>query len=82
MIARENINEALGAIAGFVCAPTLALLVLVNIGHPALRWTYQWNGNADAPVIYQCTYLSLTGGFTERGKCPLIRFVPLTLWRS
>lgn len=61
---------------------TLPIGLVLYFGQPSLRTDYTWNGLENAPVYYQCDYLTFEGVYrfypnAVRQDCPFIKFFPL-----
>lgn len=72
-------------LAKVIAVPMIPLLLLAWFGSPALRMSYRWDGNHQAPVYSHCLYLNLTSGWEYVdprygvNNCPLIAFFPFDI---
>ncbi len=62
---------------GMCLLPALTVGVLLMVGHPGLRISYVWNGNAVHPVYGHCDYLTATGWEVSNSDCPLVKLFPV-----
>lgn len=72
------------ALAGFLLLPTILIVALAVFGHPGMRITYTWNGNAAQPHYYSCDYITVTGWKRRAAHCGLFETFPVTFlpnWR-
>jgi len=85
---QSNRNALIGGGLKLLAIPLVPLALLLWFGHPALRLSYQWNGNDRSPVYYSCNYLAADGWHVHRPafdaragntQCPAVIFLPFTL---
>jgi len=73
----------MGAILKLGLMVAIPLGALHYYGQPALRIQYEWNGNRNYPVYYQCDYLTLLNGWRDVhprfGYCPMVTTFPFEL---
>lgn len=68
-----------------LAVPIILLGSLSYFGSPALRMSYRWNGNYQAPVYSECIYLNLTSGWQRVhpsygvNNCLLVHLFPFNI---